>query len=36
MSLIGIVLGSIIISFGFGMLTGVLYSIRKDKEKDKK
>ena len=36
MNLIVFVLGSIVISFGFGMLTGVLYSIRKDKEKDKK
>ncbi len=36
MNMIWFVIGSIIISFGFGMLTGVLYTIRKDKENEKK
>ena len=34
--LIGIIIGLVVVSFGFGMLTGVLYTIRKDKNRDKK
>lgn len=35
-SMIGIILGLIIISFGFGMLTGVLYTVRKSRYIDEK